>query len=64
MEIDYGCDVNKHGAVTVADLALVSKNYNKNNKDTNWDVIKIYDVNKDGVVNDADIQKVMDKILE
>lgn len=64
VEIDYGCDVNKHGAVTVADLALVSKNYNKNNKDANWDVIKIYDVNKDGVVNDADIQKVMDKILE
>ncbi|EKY25135.1 GDSL-like protein [Clostridium celatum DSM 1785] len=63
-EVDYGCDVNKDGIITIADLALVSKNYNKNSEDKNWNEIKIYDVNKDTIINNIDIQEVMKKILE
>lgn len=63
-EVDYGCDVNKDGIITIADLALVSKNYNKNSEDKNWNAIKIYDVNKDTIINNIDIQEVMKKILE
>ena len=63
-ETDYGCDVNQDGVVSIADLALVSKNYNKNDSDLDWNEMKIYDVNKDGVINNSDIQEIMNKILE
>ena len=56
--------MNKDGIITIADLALVSKNYNKNSEDKNWNEIKIYDVNKDTIINNIDIQEVMKKILE
>ncbi|MEG1287301.1 MAG: Ig-like domain-containing protein [Clostridium sp.] len=49
-------DFNKNGKIDIGDLSIVSKNYGQNNPK--------YDINKDGIVDNYEINYITAKILE
>lgn len=48
-------DFNNDDKVTVGDLALVAKAYGKTSASDDWDQVKAYDINKDGVIDIEDL---------
>ncbi|MBX7310463.1 NPCBM/NEW2 domain-containing protein [Clostridium chauvoei] len=56
-------DFNKNGIFDIGDVSLVSKNYGKKSDDRDWKDVSKFDVNKDGVIDDADVDFVANKIL-
>ena len=57
-------DINNNGKINIADLAIISKNYGKKNSDSNWSNIEHLDLNKDGVIEDYEINFVTKIILD
>ncbi|WP_066675309.1 glycoside hydrolase family 2 TIM barrel-domain containing protein [Clostridium septicum] len=55
-------DINGDGTVTIKDLSIASKHFGE--VIAGNAISEKCDINKDGIVNDADIQIIMDKILE
>lgn len=56
-------DVNYDDTVNVADLALAAYYYGKDSESSGWDLAKAADVNGDGAVDDADLEFIVDAIL-
>lgn len=56
-------DHNDDGKVSVGDLALVAKAYGKSSDSSDWDDVKQYDINKDGVIDIEDLSAIARIIL-
>ena len=56
-------DVNDDSRVSVGDLALVAKAYGKTSASPDWDQVKHYDINNDGVIDIEDLVALARLIL-
>ncbi|CAM4513959.1 putative peptidase/Ca2+-binding EF-hand superfamily protein [Paenibacillus endophyticus] len=56
-------DFNDDSRVSVGDLALLAKAYGKSSDSPDWDLVKQYDLNKDGTVDIEDLVKLARLIL-
>ena len=57
-------DVNDDDRVSVGDLALVAKAYGLTSDSPNWDEVKRYDINNDGIIDIEDLVAVARLILK
>lgn len=56
-------DHNDDGKVSIGDLALVAKAYGKSSESPDWDEVKKYDFNEDGVIDIEDLSALARLIL-
>ncbi|MGL5379470.1 glycoside hydrolase family 2 TIM barrel-domain containing protein [Clostridium sp.] len=56
-------DLNKNGGFDIGDVSLISKAYGKTSEDSNWKLVKEYDLNKDGKIDEYDLNFVTYKVL-
>lgn len=56
-------DFNENGVLDIGDVALISKNYGKKATDNDWNNVKKFDINKDGIINETDVNILTDKML-
>jgi uncharacterized protein len=64
LEDSLNPDLNGDGRVSVGDLAMAAVNYGKASSDSNWNVMKRADMNKDGRIDILDISALARLILE
>ncbi|EGT3615420.1 hypothetical protein FHH43_04110 [Clostridium perfringens] len=56
-------DLNDDGLLNIGDLSLVSMNFGKNSNFEGWNEIRVYDLNKDEVINELEIDFISYRIL-
>lgn len=56
-------DHNDDGRVSIGDLALVAKAYGKSSDSSDWDEVKKYDFNEDGIIDIEDLSALARLIL-
>lgn len=56
-------DVNDDDRVSIGDLALVAKAYGKSTSSSDWNEVKIYDINDDGIIDIEDLVALARLIL-
>lgn len=56
-------DVNDDNRVSIGDLALVAKAYGKSTTSPDWDQVKRYDINNDGIIDIEDLVALARLIL-
>jgi hypothetical protein len=57
-------DFNDDNRVSVGDLALVAKAYGMTSDSPNWNEVKRYDINNDGIIDIEDLAAVARLILK
>lgn len=57
-------DVNKDGLVNLKDVTDAKRHHRKTKDDTNWDLIKHFDINRDGTIDIIDLNIIFDEVMK
>ncbi|MGO4695682.1 cohesin domain-containing protein [Paenibacillus sp. 2TAB26] len=56
-------DANNDGKISVGDLAIAAVNYGKTSQSSDWDQIKIVDMDANGIIDISDLASIANKIV-
>lgn len=61
-EVYENGDFNQNGSIEIGDLAIASRHYGKNIESPDWKEVRKYDINKDGKIDDFEVDFIVNII--
>ena len=61
-EVYENGDFNQNGSIEIGDLAIASRHYGKTIESPDWKDVRKYDINKDGKIDDFEVDFIVNII--